>query len=495
MRNTTRTKADLLQILFAISFSITLLIINIIRIFNIPITIDENGYDPLDSYKVLLLDTPGKANDHILHSVIRKFCIEHFSNNIFFYRVDSLVAQALFLLFSYLLCHSLFKNKYWMLLSFCLLNLISPFIFDFWGLSRGYALSLAFMMMSIYYFFNYLNNKKILLISLSLAAAILSVYSNFGYVNYFFSLAAVVCVRYIVFKKTTTKGQMVRELSVLFIATSVLAILITQPLMNVYSNGEQFFLGSNGFLQDTVTTLVSDGLIIVNPTSLLPTHIIIWLVLITTFSGGIYWLYIYFKGHYYKQDPSIEAISGIILYLLLIIPVVSMIAQHILFHINYLTDRAALFFIILFILHLTYWLYYLKAVIPKISVVIFTTIFLLASYNFCSKINLRSTLLWWFDADDLHVINRIANETKNKHHKIKIRVTWFFVPSFNYDFEQKYPGKFYPIADIRDTAGKDTTYDYYYISSPEVTDKLAEKYALDTSFVGGNFLLFKKKED
>ncbi len=485
-----KNKSSLLQQLFALLFSVTLVTINILRIVKVPITIDENGYDPYESYAELWQSARGHANNHMLHSIIRKFLVEHFSGDIIFYRLDSLFAQILFLVTTYLICRFLLKDVFWLLLGFCFLNLISPLIFQFWGLSRGYALSLAFMVLSIYCLLIYLRNNKLSLLCLAYITAILSVYSNFGYLNYFCSLAAVVLLHNFIFKKPDRRKNLIKELLITAVAAGVLAAIIKRPLINVWENGEIMYMGRNGFMEDTIKSLVRDGLFISNITAV---NILSWVVAAIVFGEGIYWLYTYFKKQFQDEPKKSAFKTGILFYLLLTVPAISMIAQHKIFQINYLTDRTALFFIILFSLNLVYWLYYIKPSFPKISWGALLFIFVAAVYNYAANLNLVSTYLWWFDAEDVHVISRIANETKNKNRKIKVGVSWMFVPSFNYDFEQKFPGMFYPVKNLTDTAGKDTTFDYYYITPSEVSDRINVYYSADTTYMFGGYILYRKK--
>jgi hypothetical protein len=478
------------HLLLAFVFSAVLVTINVIRIFRIPITIDETGYGPDLTYLQLMRNKIGSANSHILHSLFRKFFVESFGNTLFFLRVDSLIAQCLFLLFTYRLCSLLFKNLWWQLCSFILLNTASPLIFNFWGLSRGYALGLTCMTISIYYLLRYIENKRSLFFYLALAGAILSVYSNFGYINYYIAISGVIIIQSIIFRD---RENIIKELVTLFIATCVLALMITAPLISVYKNGELSFLGRNGFIDDTIRSLAKEGLFLTNPAFNDIVKIVTRSVVMLTCLWSCYWVYTFFKKHSSLTGNNDVALKfGVILWLLLIIPALSLITQHWLFNINYLTDRTALFFIFLFVINLTYWLYYLRPAVPKFSWGILLTIFMIAGYNFSSKLNLTSTLLWWFDSDDLAVLKRITDESKDKPGKIKLHAYWLFVPSFKYDIEQKYNGRFEPIEDNRFTPGLDTSYDFYYIANSENQDTLRLNYHRDTDFVGGGFILYKK---
>jgi hypothetical protein len=485
-----KNKSEYLQPAIALLLSVTLVIINVLRIIRVPITIDETGYDPNETYAELWQSTRSHANNHMLHSLIRKFLVEHFSGNVFILRVDSLAALIVFLLFTWLICRALFKNSWWALLSFCVLNLVSPLLFQFWGLSRGYALSLALMMMSIYYLLVYFRNAKYGMLWLAYLTAFLSAYSNFGYLNYFVSLAIVVAFHNFILKDTGRKKRWLNDIGITLIATSALAVIITFPLKRVWEFGELVFMGKNGFVEDTIKSLVGSGLFMRNQNLI---NIFTWAVIGITVLQGIYWTFIFFKNQFSTDAEKNAFKTGLVFYLLLTVPVAAMVAQHMLLHINYLTDRTALFYIILFTLNLVYWLCYLKQSVSKIAWISLIVLSGATAWNFYSNLNFTSTMLWWYDADDLTVIARIGKESKILNRKIKVGTTWCFIPAFNYNFDNKYPGKFYHIPDPVGVPGTDTTVDFYYVASGEVSDKITTRYEVDTSFMYGGFILYRKK--
>ncbi len=477
-------------LLLEILFSVSLAAVNFYRILNIPITIDENGYEPEYTYISLLRSTLGYANNHILHSVIRKWFIETFSDNVFFYRVDSLIAQILFLFFSLLICRHLFKNKWWQLCAFITLNTISPLVFDFWGLSRGYALSLSLMTISIFYLLKYIEERRIFLLSFSFAAAFLSVFSNFGYINYFIALTGVVIIQQLIFKKTNDKNHLQKELAVLLISIIALTLLIEEPLRNVYQRGELAFLGTTGFINDTISSLVREGLFL--PESLF-SRSVIWFVTVFPVIGGCFWLFVYYRNNVRGRETPKEERYGIALFLLLIIPAISILLQHALLGVNFLVARTALFFIILFILNFIYLIYYIRSRVPKIAFGLLLVTTLLTGYNFVSKLNLNRTILWWFDSDDLNVLTRIANEWENKNEKIKVKAYWLFTASFRYDINHFYKNRFYPVEALSGPPDNDTTFDYYYIPLSDVSLMDTAKFRQDTAFVISGFILYRKK--
>ncbi len=484
----------LMQLCIEAGFAITLVVINIIRILNIPITIDETGYQKNDSYSNLVQEKLGHANNHIFHSLLRKFFAELFTDDLFFLRLDSLIAQVLYLVYSWLICRVLFTNKWWQFCSFIILNISSPFLFNFWGLSRGYALSVTCMTISIYYLLKYLIGRRALFLSISYLGAILAVYSNFSLLNYFVTLFSVIILQIFLFKNNLTpKGYLAKQIAISLFALAILAILITAPLMHIYHFGELSFMGNSGFINDTVKSLVGDGLYLRDPSGSVVVRIISWSLIFTSILSGFYWIFNLVRSRYLKINTVLHLQYGVVLCLLLIIPAISIIGQHLLFNINYITDRAALFFIPLLLLCLLYSLSVLKQQWDIASTAIITCLMLVLSYNFIININTTSTLLWWFDADDLHVLKRITDDSKNKQGKLKIHTYWIFGPAFYYDTHKYYPDKFENLNwDNMSVLGIDTSYDFYYVVSTDNTDTLVKYYHRDGSYLGGGATLYKK---
>jgi len=108
-------------------------------------------------------------------------------------------------------------------------------------------------------------------------------------------------------------------------------------------------------------------------------------------------------------------------------------------------------------------------------------------------VNINTTILWYFDSADVVILKKINNETKDKPGKVKMAVSWMSEPALKYDIENYFPDHFYPPQSISHTPGKDTTYDYYYITIDDVP-KLPDGYHRDTDCIGGAFILLRKNE-
>jgi len=493
MSATRKISASALQLLFEVSLGLALVVVNIVRIFRIPITIDETGYHRQYTYLDLVLEKEGHANNHIFHSLLRKTFAELFTDSLFFLRLDSLLAQIVFLVYSWLLSRLLFRNRWWQLCLFVLLNAGSPFLYEFWGLSRGYGLSLTCMLVSVYYLFRYQEDKKLRLLCYSFIGGILAVYSNFSLLNFYVGLAGVVVVTPLLFKRVEGIGLARKEYAVLFAATATLALLITGPLIHIYHFGELSFMGNTGFMEDTVQSLAFNGILQRVPDRHLALKVTSYFVVIYGVIASLCWVGKSLRLRIKKEVAPGETMRGTLLVLLLVIPAIAIIAQHAFFKINYVTDRAALFFIPLVLLSLVYTLSSFRKPWAYVSGVGGIALVAWLTYIFWSAINVSHTLLWWFNVDDMHVLRRIEKETAGNPRKLKLCVFWAFGPSFYYDIHHYYPDKYEVLNwDRMPVLGSDTTYDYYYVVNSDNADTLKLHYHLDSGFVGNSFLLYRK---
>jgi hypothetical protein len=464
--------------------------LNVLQMLNVPVTPDEAGYRLAESYLDIMQNRFASSNNHILHALFRKFFIENFADNLIFLRLDSLVAQLVFLLFSYKTAVFVFENKWIQLFVFISLNIVSPLIFEFWGLSMGYALALSFLMISVYYLLRYLAAGRYLFLILSLSGAILSVYSNFSFINYFIALVGAIFLHRMMFYRSLINFKsMVSEAAITISSGIVLSALIITPLVNVYGNEEFQFLGSTGFVADTITSLVRDGILAAGVDKSLISVLVNASVGIT-WLAGIYWTVLLVIAFKHGGRVEISVRWGVVLFLLYVIPVISVVLQFRLYHINYLIDRTALFFIPLFLIHLIYCIHYASRKVPLVSRVLFGAILGLLIYNFVINYAPNKTRLWWQSADDMAVLTRMDHDEPDKQKQINVWVSWQHKPAFKYDIKHYFKGRFVLLKGK--SGGRDTAYDYYFVPSTE-TDRVPFNYTRVDGYVGGEFVLFRKK--
>jgi hypothetical protein len=472
--------------LLALLISAVLIVYNILRMLYIPMTHDEAGAVlQLPSYYDLVTLKTVTANNHILNSVLRKFFVEALHNTSpFVLRLDNLLALALFLYAAYKLLQRLFDKPLWLLAGFVFL-VLNPYLFEFWGLSRGYGLSIAFMTASICCWIIYLQDKKISKLWLSLFCAILAVYSNFSLLNFYLALAASTLILPFLFDKNDGFKIFAKSLLPLTVSAVLLFLMIATPLKALYDHHELYYGGTIGLRSDTLKSLIDCSFMINYDSQLMR-----WvnrLIFAYIYLTSAYWILACFR----QKDERTR--MGTALFLLFILPVIGISLQHYLFGVKYLIDRTALFFVILFKLQLLYTAWHFSQKQLKIARAALLLLACLACANFVRLANIRHTWSWWYDSNNIVVLNRMIDEHKDQPGKIKVRTNWVFAPSFIYYTSTDYNSSFQPIAYIHTPVTvKDTSYHYYYIPANESTI-LTGDYVRDTSFFGDQFVLMKRK--
>lgn len=470
-----------------------MLAVNIWRIFHVSITCDETASYATNTYLEVMVNDFGSTNNHILHSLLRKFFTETFNDHLFFLRVDSLLAQIAYIVFSYRLSGLLFGNRWWQLGCFLVLNTASPLLFEFWGLSRGYGLATAFLCVSTYYLLQYEASQKLKFLVFSMGAAILAAYSNYSLANYCVALAATMISCRILFSTGATRWHILRELTVILTTTVIFIALILPPLRHTVNSGDMSALGNDGFIADTLRSLAVDAILFSNPPD---SHhladILVYTAIAATCVICAYWSVRYIKERSAADSSmSDETRQGVILLLLLVLSVISVLVLHVLFGIAYLKDRTALFFVFMFILALAVTLYhssrYSRAIIGTMSMILT----LACLYNFLRNISFNDTRLWWYNMNDVSVLRDIVNEQRDKTKKVRLWVGGTHVPSFKYNIEHYFKNSFEPVRE-GPPLGIDTTFDYYYVSMYE-DRKLLVSYVEVKTYVNGGMFLYRKK--
>lgn len=479
----------------ALCIGIALVTLNVLRIFHVSITHDETASYATNTYLEVMVNEFASANNHILHSLLRKFFTEIFNDGLFFLRLDSLLAQVVFLFVSYRSSALMTHNRWQRLLSFATISTASPLIFEFWGLSRGYAVAVMCLCISVHYLLRYLRYQHTRSLVCCLIAAILAVYSNFSLINYFVALLlAVMVCRLLLFERNGMGKAFLRELLVLLAAAIVLAALITVPLGHAVGKGELQFLGHTGLIADTFYSLAIDGVLMLNCAgdAAIRADILVYAAIVIAILSGIYWSVILVMDKVRKNAVGTATKYGMALFLLLVIPAVAVKAQYEWFGINYIKDRAGLFLIFLFVLCLVHLVTGICRASPAIGTLLLSIIAAASVYNFCTNASLNSTRIWWYSNSDIPATERILREHGSSSKKIKLWVEWSHIPSFKYNTEHLYKGRFETIPEEYPAIGEDTTFDYCYVYSWEGI-KLPPCYLLVDRYAGGGMQLFKKK--
>ncbi len=462
--------------------AIILISCNVIRMSQVAVTYDEaTTYIKYlsGSYQDIIANTFPTANNHFLNSLMAKFFIDTIGDSLFVMRLPGLVAQIVYLIFSYALAKKLLDRPLWIFTFFLLLQL-NPFLFDFMGLCRGYALAIALLMASVYYLIVYLQKNRAGWLALSVFFMTAAVYANLSILNYTIAFFVIIAWQHL---HRYNNAAAIRAAAISASSAIIIYLLTGKQIAAMRAAEQLYFGGHSNFIRDTAGTLLQDSLYLDTSNNIVYTASVILVLLALT--TGAYWISALYKG----RD---KAFYGLSLWLLLIIPALSTILQHHILNTPYLITRTALFFYPLFIISQVYTLYHIsrdklwgKQFLPLIFAALF-------AFNFIYNLNFTHTHTWRFDRHTPWVLERIVNAKKN-HEPIKLRLDWWIAGSFFYSVEKYYPGQFAPLDDFQETRYELTDYDYYLVQTKNAHE-VPDNYTPDTIISDNRYLLFKKKD-
>jgi hypothetical protein len=265
------------------------------------------------------------ANNHFLNSLIGGVFIRLFNSDaIWIVRLGNVLSFPIF--FWSLVEMSRFFHRW--LNSFYLLIALtcSAFVLEFFGLARGYGLSMAFMVLAILQMMLLFKFRKSWRVWGAIMAWLLTVFANLTLLP--LALFSMVYIAFFVWKKLN-KGLLV------LVALAVLALLyLVRYALHLADLGKLYYGGQEGFFNVTVDSFLKP----------LWFSESIWIVpILVTVSVGLFFSLATYL--YHKRDVFSERL---LFSKLFFVSIISILAQHYVLGINYPEDRAALFLVIFF---------------------------------------------------------------------------------------------------------------------------------------------------
>lgn len=456
--------------------SLILISLNILRILKLSVTYDEAfTYFTFVTTPItdIVTDANASANNHILSTLLTKFSIS-FGDNVFFLRFTSLFAQALYLYFSFRICALLFNDRWMIACAFFLLNM-HPFLFEFWGLCRGYGLAISLCLGSIYFLLLFFNHRLIISLCWSLFFCIAAIYANFAMLNLFPAVVALVMLYYLNSKPITYK-VLIFPTIVVGVASGIIYGLIAGPIAKLIASNSFFYGGENSFFYDTIQSLVQDCFYLNDGAATIPllSHVVEGSTIV--FSVYVIWLYVRKKNNLYNMFFTI----------ILIIPFLSTELQHHFLGTRYLISRTALFFLPLYLLFLLANIATFPLRTSAVCVILLLATF---STNFIYHYNISETRTWPFDRYDYEVMKKIKRE--NTGNNISLGSDCLFWPGLKYYSITYFKNIFYKIDYVVTFSQKDTVSNYYYIEKKDLPN-MSPLYKIDTIFDNEYVLMARK---
>ena len=360
---------------------------------------------------------PEGSNNHYINTLLMKLSVSMFGESEFTLRLPNSLSFILYFIYSVKIAN--LNNKPIALATLVLLTSM-PFVIDFFSLARGYGLSLAFMLPSIYYFLLYFKNTAILALVFSVLFGMLGVLSNFTLFNYFLPL--ILSLLFFTLFLSQAKKKKIYAISIIMALIIPFIVVILPLLFKLKEGGQLYFGGNTNFFYDTIFSL---GRCFAYYKINITFSIVIFTSLfILAFIISIFSLIKFVRN---KQVNFKTAFS-----LIVILSVVAPILQSILFKTSFPAERTALMFYPLIIIAISGTVY----VFQKQHQLFFNVLSLFFFIFFIVTINTTHCYSWRYDGGTKYAIKELASII-NKDEPKTIGVNYIFNPSVNY-YRYKY---------------------------------------------------------
>lgn len=197
------------------------------------------------------------ANTHLLNTSLMYVLGEIFGYEVFLMRLPNLLSYLLYLYFTYKIVKT-DKNIILQISFFLILN-TNHFVLEFFALARGYGMSMAFLLGSLYYFFLFLKNEKshkILYWSfLYLNLALLASYILF-YVYFIF----IFLILFFLLHKHKNIWLIFKKYKVLIATQIIFGSFIFLMLIRLKMNGMLYVGGAQNLWESTIKSLIMSSL-------------------------------------------------------------------------------------------------------------------------------------------------------------------------------------------------------------------------------------------
>lgn len=420
------------QLSLVVVFGLVLLFYISYKAYHLSFTHDEaytythyvhQGFMDIISYK-----TP-YTNNHILNTVLTKYSEVFFGSSEFALRLPNILAFILYSVFSVLLVYKYCPK---LILPFYLLMVLNPHLLDFFALSRGYGLSISFLVMSLYYlnlYFTSKQNKHLVLFNIG---AFLAALSNFSLLNYYVSALIVYnIVSYTILKTGSSSStyQFYKQNKINIISVILTGAVLYEPLRRISKMSLLDFGGKNGFLEDTVGTAIYSFFYEMYVSPFYETVLKIFILSIVGISAALIIKHTFQKNMtFFKSHSSLVLIN-----LVLLAIVVTTIMQHLILGNDYYIHRFALFFYPIFILNFVFLIdYFLQSYKTSIISISYLCAFF-TLLNIYMNHNTVSYKDWKIDSGVKSMMEKLVLEhNKNPNKQIRLGINWLFEPGVNF---------------------------------------------------------------
>jgi hypothetical protein len=473
--------------LAAVALGALFLAYTAIRAVRVPLTYDEaftaNVWVAGGPIAILTFDGPERANNHLLNSLLSGACQAAFGRIPLALRLPNLMAHAVFLVASWRLL-SRVAGKGVALAGFALLN-GNPLLLELFGLARGYGLALGFVASALLCAVRALEVVEIPLREEAACYALLvcGVLAQLIVLDVF----AAVAVTFAVFRvvrptRAPAEGRLRRAAreSIPVIAASLCLLATAIPILICMRRAGALYTGGTaGLWHDTVGSVVRISLLDLSPS----------LVRAALAAVGIGLAALTALAAYRLARPGTGGRIFLALFSVLVTLCATVQAQHVFFGARFPENRIATVFLPFVVFALAAACGTTPAPLDRVARSVFGAAGLLALALFARRANLSRSDLWWFDADNVHMLedlDRLRVSRPGAFHSVRLSINGLFEPSLNWYRQTEEFAFLSPVS--RD--GPFEAADYTFVLGQDEAEAVRRGYRVLARYPGtGNVLL------
>lgn len=474
------------NIIFYIALGVIIFMLILKKAIAIPITHDEVNTiatSHTSFYDIITYKDP-VPNNHIFNTLLIKINQIIFGNSLIAARLHNVLFFIPFYIFTVLLSSLAFRDS-WIRAGFTLTVILQPYLLDFFSVTRGYGLSLAFLMVSLYYVVMYERKKSMKLLVLAEISGVLGVYANLTLLNYFIPIQALIFYLNLSTFYTSQRQTFWKTILIQLVSILVLGLLMIFPILKMTSTDQFVYWGSTGFFSDTVVALVSSlkyTATYFNWTKQTNALLVVGIIIITISLGIGIGLY-----HQHRQK-SILYLSVTTLFLVLVYNAL----QFYILKIPFLNARTSLFFVPISMLPFFASIDVIQIYLKKVGTWMTFLLIVFITHHFIITFQEKNVFEWWFDENTFEVLDDVQKDATASQitTPIMIDCSWLFQPSLSYHGDQCCKSTIQIVPYHKDpNANSDAI--YYYATSDEAPS-LDSSYHKIKEYGWGSRILFKK---
>jgi hypothetical protein len=403
-----------------ILLGIVLFLYLVLRVFIMPISDDEyitvDLHASMNWWNILITGQPQldwAPNNHILNTLFMKLEIGIFGRKDWAVRLHILVAFAISFYYSTKTIQYFTSSRLRQIL-YLLILYFNPYLLDFFGIARGYAISIAGFSAAFYYFLLYTENLSLQQLRNTFVALFIAVWSNFSSLYLLALMVILFCFEIYNNKK---KIDVKRHLIFIAVACLVILIIIIFPLIKTLSSKDTFG-GKTGLFQDCIVNYINQ---FIHHNSQLNRHAIFtpgWKYIeITGIIILSLWVILQLISFLFKADNRLTKIHNYSLFLIL---GVASIAKFlfIFFGTPYPTARTELLFSVPFYLSICIAFERIISMEKHVVIALWLIIGVL-TWHFSYSVTFENTIEWWQNGDAKRVVSYLKEELNdNKSDKV-----------------------------------------------------------------------------